>query len=226
MNPERYHRVLLALDQAVLACRGPSANRSPDDEALLERLELIRSQVLKAESGHPFLLKGSPMRSQAAAPVPWGPRSASGLPDTAHRKRSNAVRLMIVDDHEGVRSMLRAMLTNEGGFDVIAEASNGQEAVALAGACHPEVIIMDLEMPSLDGFSATREVLRTAPATKVIAFSGSDDPSAVRMSAEAGAVGYLSKPATRKEILGALRAVRQGRTAFHELEAFSDSPTR
>jgi len=118
------------------------------------------------------------------------------------------------------------LLAAEGDFAVVAEATNGQEAVELAGACQPDIIIMDLNMPVLDGISATRDALRASPDTKVIVFSANREPASMRRAEDAGAVGYICKPATRKVLIAALRNVHRGRTAFQELDTFSGSRLR
>jgi DNA-binding NarL/FixJ family response regulator len=116
---------------------------------------------------------------------------------------------MIADDHDTVRSIVRTLLTMEGDFEVVAEASNGREAVNLAQIHRPDIIIMDMTMPMLDGISATREVLQVLPETKVLIFSANQDPAASRAALAAGAVGFIKKPTSRKLLITAMRdAVR------------------
>ena len=184
-------------------------------------LEVIRSQVLKAESGHPFPLQTLPPPARSAEPGSGELTSASGLPDDADVAWSKRIRVMLVDDHDSVRSVLRALVAAERDFDVIAEASNGQEAVELASACRPDIIIMDFNMPVLDGISATREALRASPDTRVIVFSANREPASVRKAADAGAVGFVCKPVTRKVLIAALRDVHLGKTVFPDLGTFS-----
>jgi DNA-binding NarL/FixJ family response regulator len=118
------------------------------------------------------------------------------------RKR---IRVLIADDHDTVRSIVRTLLAIEGDFDVVAEAVNGREAIELAKIYRPDVIIMDMSMPTLDGISATREVLQILPESKVIIFSANQDPVASRVSFAAGAVGFINKPTSRKVLVTALR---------------------
>jgi DNA-binding NarL/FixJ family response regulator len=116
---------------------------------------------------------------------------------------------MIADDHDTVRSIVRTLLTMEGDFEVVAEAINGREAVNLAQIHRPDIIIMDMTMPTLDGISATREVLQILPETKVLIFSANQDPAASRAALAAGAVGFIKKPTSRKLLIIAMRdAVR------------------
>ena len=221
MKPDQYHSALVALDQALQVFQGAAANLSPDDEQLLRHLEVIRSQVLKAESGHPFPLQ-TLLPPNRAPELDSGESPAKpGVPDDAAVVGPKRIRVMLADDHDSVRSVLRALLAAEKDFDVIAEASNGQEAVELASACRPDIIIMDLIMPVLDGLAATREALRASPDTRVIVFSGNREPASVRKSADAGAVGYICKPATRKVLIAALRDVHAGKTAFQDLDKYS-----
>jgi DNA-binding NarL/FixJ family response regulator len=100
---------------------------------------------------------------------------------------------------------VRTLLAIEGDFDVVAEAVNGREAVELAKIYRPDVIIMDMTMPTLDGVSATREVLQILPESKVIIFSANQDPAASRISFAAGAVGFINKPTSRKVLVAAVR---------------------
>ena len=132
--------------------------------------------------------------------------------------RAKRIRVLLADDYDTVRAILRALLSAEKDFDVVAEARNGQEAVELAAACHPDIIIMDLNMPVLDGISATHEALRISPTSRVLVFSANREPASVRKAIDAGAVGYLCKPANRKTLIAALRDVHEGKTAFPDLE--------
>jgi CheY-like chemotaxis protein len=222
VKPEQYHRLLLALDQTLKVFEGADEDMLVEDRKLLRHLEIIRSLVLKAESGHPFPLQ----TLFPATPTPtaeserWS--SAPGIPEDAAAAWSKRIRIMIVDDHEAVRAILRALLTAEPDFDVIAEAKNGREAVELASASQPDLVIMDLNMPLLDGVSATRQLLRLSPETKVVVFSANREPASLRKSAEAGAVGYICKPAARKVLINALRDVLAGKTAFQNLVDYSD----
>ena len=205
MKPADYHSILAALDQALDIFNRADGEHSEDDRELLQRLAIIRSQVLKAESGHPFPLSTHPDLAQnfssrtSDEPPQFRPSSGSTPP---MRKR---IRVLIADDHDTVRSIVRTLLAIEGDFDVVAEAVNGREAIELAKIYRPDVIIMDMSMPTLDGISATREVLQILPESKVIIFSANQDPVASRVSFAAGAVGFINKPTSRKVLVTALR---------------------
>jgi CheY-like chemotaxis protein len=224
VKPEEYHQILVALDQALQVFPGGSAELSPEDRKLQRHLELVRSVVLKAESGHPFPLQTLFPDDRDLAPAQEGRTDGPATPEEAAEAWARRIRVMIVDDHDAVRAILRALLAAERDFDVIAEATNGKEAVELAAACHPDIVIMDLNMPVLDGVSATRQLLRQSPESKVVIFSANREPTSVRKSIDAGAVGYLCKPAQRRVIIAALRDVHAGRTAFQEVAASADRP--
>jgi CheY-like chemotaxis protein len=214
VKPEQYHSVLIALDQVLKALSAARADFSADDRELLRHVEHLRSEVLKAESGHPFPLQTLTPPARKTEGAETEPLPVPGLPEVSAEAWAKRIRVLIVDDHEAVRTVLRALLATESDFNVVAEAANGREAVELAGACHPDVIIMDLNMPVLDGVSATREALRVSPESKVIVFSANRESSSVQKSIAAGAVGYICKPASRKVLMAALRAVHDGKTAF------------
>ncbi len=121
------------------------------------------------------------------------------------------MKIMLVDDHRMVRDGLRAILEKEG-LQVVAEASNGHEALALASRMKPEIVIMDISMPDLNGIDATRRLLEELPSTKVIALSMHSDRRYVIAMFEAGAVGYLLKNAAAGELLQAVATVAEGLT--------------
>lgn len=213
MKPAEYHSILIALDQALAVFARSEDEPTDDDRELLKRLEILRSQVLKAESGHPFPLRARPeTAADVALRVAFGGSPHGPSADPAEPKAAN-IRVLIADDHDTVRSIVRTLLAVEGGFDVVGEAVNGREAVELARLYRPDVVIMDLTMPLLDGLSATREVLQLLPDTKIIVFSANQDPSASRVAFAAGAVGYLTKPTSRKLLIAALRGAVQAKPA-------------
>ena len=213
MKPADYHSILAALDQTLDIFNRASGDHSEDDRELLQRLAIIRSQVLKAESGHPF-----PLRTHPDFVSKSSPRTRDGPPQFqlssgSAPPLSKRIRVLIADDHDTVRSIVRTLLAIEGDFDVVGEAVNGREAVELAKVYRPDIIIMDMTMPMLDGVSATREVLQILPETKVIIFSANQDPAATRVSFAAGAVGFINKPTSRKVLVTALRDAIQVKPA-------------
>ena len=120
------------------------------------------------------------------------------------------IRLLIADDHPVVRDGLSGMLTADPGFEVLGEAADGAEAVRLAQALQPDVILMDLRMPEMDGVSAIAELARRGVASRVLVLTTYDTDSHVLSAIEAGATGYLLKDAPRAELLRAVRAAARG----------------
>jgi DNA-binding NarL/FixJ family response regulator len=119
------------------------------------------------------------------------------------------LRVLLVDDHPMVRAGLRSMLSgNE--VDVVGEAGSGAEAVDQAVALSPELVLLDLELPDMDGVEALTRLKARAPRAAVLMVSMHDDPSMVRRAVEAGAAGYVLKGIGRRELLAAVRAVRNG----------------
>ena len=120
-----------------------------------------------------------------------------------------AVRVLLADDHEIVRQGLRILLEREG-FQVVGEASNGHEAVKLCEANHPEVAILDLSMPILNGVDAAREIMKANPRTKVVLLTMHTEDHLILESLRAGVIGYVLKTRAASELVQALRAVCRG----------------
>lgn len=116
------------------------------------------------------------------------------------------MRLVLADDHKMVRAGLRALL-ERAGVEVVGEAANGYEAVALTRSLRPDVVVMDITMPELNGIDATRRIVAEFPDTKVIGLSMNSDRRYVLAMFGAGAVGYLLKNATAEELIQAVQAV-------------------
>ena len=119
--------------------------------------------------------------------------------------------MLLVDDHALLRKSLHRMLDDDPELAVIGEASNGVEAVELARKLAPQVVVMDLAMPIMDGIQATRHILRLAPATAILMLSMNAEETCVRDAFEAGAQGYLLKNAVDLDLGGAVKAVATGR---------------
>lgn len=126
----------------------------------------------------------------------------------------NAIRILIADDHPVVRDGLRALLGSVPGYDVVAEAATGAEAVREAVLHTPDVALVDLQMPDLDGFAATREIGKAAPSVAVLILTMHEDDDSVFAAMRAGARGYLVKGASQDEILGGITAVARGEAIF------------
>ena len=122
------------------------------------------------------------------------------------------IRILLADDHAVVRDGVRALLEKQPDMAVIAEAADGREAAQLAESLSPDVAIMDIAMPGMNGIEATRRILAAHPRTAVVVLSMHQDESYVLGSLKAGARGYLLKDSLRSEIVEAVRAVSQGRS--------------
>jgi DNA-binding NarL/FixJ family response regulator len=122
------------------------------------------------------------------------------------------IRILLADDHEVVRDGVRALLEKQADMEVIGEASDGREAARLAEELRPDVVVMDVGMPNLNGIDATRRILAAHPQIAVVMLSMHQDESYVLRSLKAGAKGYLLKESLRSDVLEAIRAVAQGRS--------------
>jgi DNA-binding NarL/FixJ family response regulator len=124
------------------------------------------------------------------------------------------ISLLIVDDHPVVRDGLSSMFARDPEFEVLGEAADGAEAVRLAESLGPDVILMDLRMPGMDGVTATAELARRGIGARVLVLTTYDTDSHVLPAIEAGATGYLLKDAPRAELLRAVRAAARGEAAL------------
>jgi DNA-binding NarL/FixJ family response regulator len=122
--------------------------------------------------------------------------------------------VLIADDHPVVRDGLRVLINSIAGLTLVGEADTGTEAVQLAVTLRPDVVIMDLEMPQLDGIAATRQILRARPGTAVLVLTMFEDDDKVHSALRAGARGYLLKGALQDEIVRAISAVAGGGAVF------------
>jgi DNA-binding NarL/FixJ family response regulator len=127
------------------------------------------------------------------------------------------VRLLIADDHPLVRQALRGMLEREPDIEIVGEAGNGREAVDLCRALDPNLVLMDVRMPEMDGLEATRAIKHEQPEVGVLMVTMHDNQDYMREAAKAGAAGYVLKDASGHELISAVRRVvarRDGRGAL------------
>lgn len=124
------------------------------------------------------------------------------------------LRILIADDHEIVRRGLRRVLSSRAGWTVCAEASSGREAVALAGQHRPDIVVMDIVMPGLNGLEATRQIRKMLPKTEVLVLSLHYSDQLVREIVDAGARAYLLKSDATSDLLTAVEALAQRRSFF------------
>jgi DNA-binding NarL/FixJ family response regulator len=119
-------------------------------------------------------------------------------------------RLVIADDHELARAGLRSMLMSDPGLEIVGEAANGRDAVARCRDLRPDLALLDVRMPDLDGMAATRLIKQESPATRVLIVTMYETPDYLLEAVRAGAAGYVLKDATRAELLSAVRQVLRG----------------
>ena len=125
------------------------------------------------------------------------------------------IRVLIVDDHEIVREGLQILLAEESDFEVVGATGDGTSALALAEQLNPDVILMDLVMPGLDGIETTKRILKNNPAARVLILTTFADDQRVRDAIRAGAIGYLLKDVLKIDLLRALRDAAVGRASLH-----------
>lgn len=123
-------------------------------------------------------------------------------------------RVLLVDDHPVVREGLRGMVDAEPDLAVVGEAASGAEAVTMAGSLAPDVILMDLRMPDVDGVTATERILAAQPATRIVVVTTYESDADILRAVEAGATGYLLKDASRAELAAAVRDAAAGKTVL------------
>lgn len=134
-------------------------------------------------------------------------QAASGAPAT--------IRVLIVDDHAIVRKGLRALLTEIDDIEVVGEASDGQQAVEQAAATQPDVVLMDIVMPNVDGIEATRQIAQRQPQARVLALTSFAADDKLFPAIKAGALGYLLKDSDPGDLVEAIRQVRRGEPSLH-----------
>jgi CheY-like chemotaxis protein len=195
MTPSQYHSVLQKLDAVLGALAEAEPEWSPQDRVLEHQVRLLRSDVLKAESGHPFIALSQLHR-------------AKGTPASGATRTSEVLRVLIVDDDEELRQLIRLLLESEPGVAIIAEAANGLSAIELAIANHPDLILMDVNMPVLDGLLATRILRSVLPESRIVVISGNREPEVETNSLAAGAIAFLAKPVSRPALIDLIRSLR------------------
>ena len=124
------------------------------------------------------------------------------------------IRILLADDHPVVRDGLRGMLAGEADFEVVGEAASGAEAVLVTERQRPDVVLMDLQMPEMDGATATAEIATRFPGTRVLVLTTYDTDADILRAVEAGATGYLLKDTPRERLFPAIRAAARGETVL------------
>jgi len=127
---------------------------------------------------------------------------------------SKKITVLLAEDHEVVRQGLRALLSNDGTFNIVGQAKTGREAVELAATLRPDVVLMDIAMPVLNGVEATRQILKVNPAAKILILSAYSDDEYVERVTTAGAAGFLEKQTSAEILTKAIHEVANGKTFF------------
>jgi DNA-binding NarL/FixJ family response regulator len=127
---------------------------------------------------------------------------------------NRTIRIVVADDHPIVRAGIVGLLESEPGIEVVGEAADGADAVAVAEAESPDLVLMDLRMPQLDGAAATARIVAASPGTRVLVLTTYETDDHILAAIEAGASGYLLKAAPQAEILAGIRAVAAGETVL------------
>ncbi len=125
---------------------------------------------------------------------------------------NGSIRILISDDHPVVRAGLSGMISAEPGFEVIGEAGNGKEAIALTGELKPDVVLMDLRMPEMDGVTAIGHIKGDYPDVQILVLTTYESDADILRAIETGATGYLLKDTPREELFGAIRLVAEGKS--------------
>jgi len=124
------------------------------------------------------------------------------------------IRILLADDHTVMRRGLRLLLEQQSDFQVVGEADDGRQAVEMAGSLHPEVAVLDIGMPMLNGIEATRQILAAEAGIAVVVLSMHSDETYVLRALKAGAKGYLLKNSAETDLIQAVRAVAEGKSFF------------
>jgi NarL family two-component system response regulator LiaR len=132
---------------------------------------------------------------------------------------SQAIRVLIVDDHTIVRKGIRALLAEIAGIEVVGEAADGQEAVAQANSLRPDVILMDLAMPKMDGIEATRQIKTSQPESRILVMTSFATDDKVLPAIKAGALGYLLKESAPEDLVQAIQQIHRGESSLHPIIA-------
>ena len=133
----------------------------------------------------------------------------------AHRP-SPIIRVLIADDHDLIRQALRTVISNEPDMEVVGEAADGAQAVAMATRLNPDVVVMDIEMPNMSGVEATRQIKEVLPSAIIIVLTVHDSNEYILRILEAGATGYLTKTVISKDIPAAIRSALKGESILSE----------
>lgn len=129
--------------------------------------------------------------------------------------KDSKVRVLIVDDNPILREGLKSVLSQSSNFDIVGEAANGLEAIDSVEKFHPDLVLMDLSMPELDGIGATKEIKKKWPETKILIFTMYNSPEYLTASENAGADGYVTKDSSQAEFIQSIQETLDGKQGLH-----------
>ena len=135
----------------------------------------------------------------------------------------NPITILLAEDHPDIRSGLQALLMGEADFEIVGAAENGRQAVMLASKLCPDVVVMDIAMPLLNGLEATRQILQTTASIKIIMLSAHDEEAYIEHALALGAAGYVIKNSATHLLPQAIRAVHQGKIVINSVEPINQS---
>lgn len=158
------------------------------------------------------MVKGNEACDEKSARLATRPVAASGVPEMSSARGEGKARLLVVDDQAFMRLAIGAVLAHDESLEVVGEAEDGEEAVERCRALRPDLVLMDVEMPKMDGIDATRRIKAELPSTGVLVLTAHDDHDCLMSAVRAGAAGYVLKGSNPKGILEAVRAVLGGET--------------
>ncbi|HEY1462642.1 MAG TPA: response regulator transcription factor [Terriglobales bacterium] len=126
----------------------------------------------------------------------------------------SVLRILIADDHEAVRKGIRSLLTGHNGWEVLAEAVDGRDAVGKAGELRPDMVLLDVGMPNMNGFQAALKILKMAPEIKVLMVTVNADKHTAQEARHVGAKGFISKVDVVRDLIRAVEAIQSGESFF------------
>jgi DNA-binding NarL/FixJ family response regulator len=163
--------------------------------------------------------EGVLMEAEEYLTKPVNTTALVGIIQTLLKRALKRIKVLIVDDHTVIRDGIRAVLTLQKDISVIGEAVDGKEAVEKTSKLLPDVVVMDIVMPVMNGLEATKQICRECPQTKVLMLTQYDDEENIIMSEQVGAYGFIPKKAASSQLLAGIRAVSRGERFKHTITA-------
>lgn len=193
----------------------PAFATAPHDAPAAHTTVWTRAQTLRHTLWRLLVAGMKPTRSSSFANREGHADGLAQQPGSGQRpgddRLGKPIRILLVDDHSLVRQNLRLVIDHQSDFEVVGEATNGHEAVGLAERLRPDVVLMDISMPKINGIQATRLITHAVPATRIIALSMHDDPGMTQSMLDAGAAAYLVKGGPPQELIATILRVHNAR---------------